>query len=405
MSSSHVSDRPSSTTASDWLVMILMSGTFFSIVIMNYILAPILPQLAAHFAISIEQAGLLVSAYGILFACAALMLGSLGDRFGPKRTICIALTLFGVGTVSMGFAPSFPLLIVARALSGLAAAVAMPATWALVANTIPYERRGRATGFVMQAGTVALLAGVPLGGLIAEYLGWRAIFEIFGVMAIVIMLIVALQLPADPPRTQSTEKLKTFEIIRGILAKRPAQITYLISFLQWMAMFGCYTYVGSYLQHDFGLGPAQVGQATLALGIGYAIGGQVGGRMVDTIGPRKVSGIGMLLMGLVTITMPYLPNVALISLWLAFLGFSFYFGYAAQVSTVSEIAAHARSTGMSINYFCTYSGSATGARLGGLAIASFGFVGVGVVSGLAAFFGVLLLLLSKPIKKVDTTST
>jgi MFS transporter, DHA1 family, inner membrane transport protein len=375
----------------EWLAILMASGTFFSIVVMNYIIAPILPTLAGQFGIGVGQAGLLVTVYSVLFAFAALLLGSLGDRFGTRRVIVVALVIFALTTLLTGLATSFTAMVALRGVAGLAAAAVMPANWSLLARSIPYARRGRATGWVMQAGTLALLGGVPLGGLLAETLGWRAIFVWIGGMALAIVAAVHAWLPADAARAPDAASATLLGGLRRLLARRDARMALAVSLLTWLAMFGLYTYSGAFLAERFAMSPAAIGRTTLALGIGYAIGGQVGGRLGDRLGRGPIIVGGLLIIAAIGLLLPQAASVWAATLLLATLGFGFFFSYSAQLPLISELLPEARSTGMAANYFATYVGAALGAKIGGSIVGWLGFSAVGWVTAGAALLAVVLV--------------
>ncbi len=380
----------------DWLIIMLTGCTFFSVVVMNYIISPTLPAIARQYSVSITDAGQLVTVYGLLFAVSALVLGSASAAFGKKRSMMAALALVAVATICTGLAPTFATMIIFRGVSGLAAAVVQSLNWAILADAVPYERRGRATGWVMQAGTLALLGGVPLGGILAGAFNWRFIF--FGAGAFAFLIIAVLQaslLSSDTTGTASGLLTKTITAVRSLLARSAPRYALAISLLIWVAMFGFYTYLGAWLEGTFGLNEAQIGQATLALGVGYAMGGYTGGRLSERIGREPVILGGLLIMIAAFLLLPLSPNVPSAAVMTVVLGFGFFFAYSAQVTAITEILPDERSTGMAANYFATYVGAAIGARLGGWVLPWAGWRAVGWVSAAAGVCAILLVLASR----------
>ncbi|MER7689796.1 MFS transporter [Streptomyces sp. NPDC097610] len=119
-----------------------------------------------------------VDAYTLMFAALLLSAGALSDRIGARRAFACGLSLFIVASVVCGLAPSLPVLIAARVVQGIGAAVTMPTSMALVRQAFPDPaRRARAVGVWAMGGAVAAAAGPVFGGLLS-LVSWRMIFWI-----------------------------------------------------------------------------------------------------------------------------------------------------------------------------------------------------------------------------------
>lgn len=118
-----------------------------------------------------------VNAYTLAFASLLLTTGSLGDRFGQKPMMIAGLLLFTVASIGCGLAGSIETLIAARILQGVAAALCVPSSLALINITFS-DRKARAKAIGVWAGTasIALGAGPIIGGLLVDHLGWPSIF-------------------------------------------------------------------------------------------------------------------------------------------------------------------------------------------------------------------------------------
>ncbi len=129
-----------------------------------------------------------VNAYTLAFASLLLTTGSLGDRFGQRPMMISGLSLFTLASIGCGLAGSIETLIVARVFQGIAAAMCVPSSLALI-NITFQDRNERARAIGIWAGTasIALGAGPIVGGLLIDHLGWPSIFLInipFGVAGI-----------------------------------------------------------------------------------------------------------------------------------------------------------------------------------------------------------------------------
>jgi MFS transporter, DHA2 family, methylenomycin A resistance protein len=118
-----------------------------------------------------------VSAYTIAFAALILSAGALGDRLGAKRVFAGGFVLFTAASLACALAPSAALLIAARAIQGVGAAILVPNSLALLNHAYPDEtERGRAVGIWAAGASLALTAGPLAGGGLIALIGWRSIF-------------------------------------------------------------------------------------------------------------------------------------------------------------------------------------------------------------------------------------
>lgn len=129
-----------------------------------------------------------LNAYTLAFASLLLSTGALGDRFGPKPVMIAGLALFTLASVACGVARSVELLIAARVLQGVAAALCVPSSLALLNSTFSEPKaRARAIGIWSGTASIALGAGPIVGGLMVDRFGWPSIFLInlpFGALGI-----------------------------------------------------------------------------------------------------------------------------------------------------------------------------------------------------------------------------
>ncbi|HEX8126171.1 MAG TPA: MFS transporter [Allosphingosinicella sp.] len=125
-----------------------------------------------------EAAGLqwIVNAYLLPLSALLLLGGAAGDKFGRRRLFLLGIALFALASALCALAPSLHLLLAGRALQGIASAMLMPNSLALLGAAFAGEARGRAIGSWAAAGAIAGALGPLLGGWLVETVGWRSIF-------------------------------------------------------------------------------------------------------------------------------------------------------------------------------------------------------------------------------------
>lgn len=140
-----------------------------------------------------------MNAYTLALAALLLLGGGLTDRLGGRRVLTVGLTLFIAASLLSGLANSGWLLLVGRTLQGIAGALVLPATLALVAVSFRSGGRGLALGILSGAGAAALTLGPLAGALVTERLGWAWIFLLNVPLGAVSLIVVRVALPVPVP--------------------------------------------------------------------------------------------------------------------------------------------------------------------------------------------------------------
>ncbi|MBZ9868437.1 MFS transporter [Mesorhizobium sp. CA15] len=156
-----------------------------------------LPTLSAAFAASFPAVQWVVLAYLLAITALIVSVGRLGDVVGRRLLLIAGLTLFSAASFAAALAPSLAMLIAARAVQGLGAAVMMALTIALVGETVPKQRTGSAMGLLGTMSAIGTALGPSLGGVLIAALGWRSIFLINAALGAVALLAAWRFLPGD----------------------------------------------------------------------------------------------------------------------------------------------------------------------------------------------------------------
>lgn len=158
-----------------------------------------LPTLAEVFHVSFQAVQWVVLAYLLAITSLIVGAGRLGDIMGRRRLLLAGIALFTVASILCGAAPTLWLLVTARALQGLGAAIMMALTMALVGEAVPEDKTGRAMGLLGTMSAVGTALGPTLGGLLIAAFGWQAIFFVNLPLGIATFLLALHYLPMDRP--------------------------------------------------------------------------------------------------------------------------------------------------------------------------------------------------------------
>lgn len=183
-----------------WWTLAGLTLASFLMTLGDTALAVALPSLGRDLGLGLSGLEWVVNAYTLTLSVFLLAGGRLTDLFGGRRILTLGLTLYIAASLVSGLAPSGWLLIVGRALQGVAGALVLPATLALVASGFRSGGRGLALGIWAGAGAAALAIGPLAGALVTERLGWTWIFLLNVPLGAVSLMAVRLALPAAPAR-------------------------------------------------------------------------------------------------------------------------------------------------------------------------------------------------------------
>jgi len=146
---------------------------------------------------SVSATAWIVDSYTLVFACLLIPAGALGDRFGRKRGMLIGLSLFAVGSALAALAPDVAVLMAGRALSGVGAALVLPATLAVTLARLEPADRPHGVALWSALTGVGGVVGNLGGGLAVEYGGWQAMFWAGVPIALAAAALIAWQVPAQ----------------------------------------------------------------------------------------------------------------------------------------------------------------------------------------------------------------
>lgn len=158
-----------------------------------------LPTLATVFDASFQQVQWVVLAYLLAITTLIVSVGRLGDLIGRRRLLLSGIGLFTLASALCGLAPTLDLLIGARALQGLGAAIMMALTLAFVGETVSKEKTGSAMGLLGTLSAIGTAMGPSLGGGLIAAFGWQAIFLITVPLGLMTLLLAHRYLPVDRP--------------------------------------------------------------------------------------------------------------------------------------------------------------------------------------------------------------
>ena len=265
----------------------------------NQMIAALLPALLGSLHVSVGLAGLLVAIYALTAALASFVSGLLSDHYGRRRFLLLGVLLFAASSWTASRTLTFHGLVLARALTGLAAGMLSTCSITYAADWFDYRVRGKALGLISSAYFAAPILGVPLAAQIADRYGWHRAFLLFAILALAIA-VLSIRLPKDKLNPEpSSDKLRAAGRTFRLFLARPDTMAALgIAFLVSGGLVGFLTYVGQWLNGQFALSTRTIGWVFMLGGLVALGSAPAGGIISDRIGKRSVSIVSNIILAL-----------------------------------------------------------------------------------------------------------
>ena len=332
-----------------WWTLALVAFALFMIMLDNTVVNVALPAIQSDLNMSVSSLEWVVSGYALTFAVLMLTGGKLADMLGRRLIFVVRLGIFALSSLACGLAGSAALLIGARVIQGVGAALMMPATLSIISATFPPKLRGTAIGVWAGVSALALAIGPLVGGLITEHISWNWIFYV-NVPVGALGIVAALAIIRESKDTSHEQRLDvaglvssgvaflavTFAVIEsnrygwgsattlGLFALAVVSLAAfvvvelkqrlpmldlqlfrngtfvganVVAFLVTLAMFGVFFFISLYMQQIRGYSPVRAGATFLPMTILIILIAPLAGRASDRFGSRWLMASGMSLVG------------------------------------------------------------------------------------------------------------
>lgn len=275
-----------------------------------------LPHIGESLHVGAATAQWVALSYLIVLLLALVLVGQLADLMGRKLLYSYGFAVFTIGSVLCGLSPSLPLLVGARVLQALGAAMLQANSVALIREAMPSAELARGIGVQGAAQAMGLALGPAVGGLLVALGGWRLIFFVNVPVGIVALVLARLLLPRS--RLGTREGRSGIAGLKALL--RPPVISFGLAggLSAYLVTFGSLFVVPYYLVAA-GVGPTAAGLQLAALPIALGIVAPFAGRASGRIGPRPlmIGGLTLTTIGLVVLALLHEGPSLIIGLMLA----------------------------------------------------------------------------------------
>lgn len=293
--------------------LLALAGIQFTHILDFMIMMPLGPEFIRVLDINTHQFGLLLSSYTFAAAFSGVCATYYIDRFERKKLLISLYALFIIATLACGLAPNYYALFIARAFAGAFGGILGSLVQTIVADSIPFERRGKALGTVMAAFSVSTVAGVPLSLFLANnipWLGWRAPFIFIALISTLILYIGYRNIPRIAGHLDHVQEGTRLSQIWNIFAAHRHLRAFLFIALIMMTGFSVIPYIALYLTSNVGVDVSYISLIYLCGGIATLMSSRWIGQLADRFGKVKVFrvlAIVSLIPVLVTTNLPQVP--------------------------------------------------------------------------------------------------
>ncbi len=368
-------------------LLALIMAAVFMVSAEARVISPLLPAIAGDFKITIARTGLLITAYTIPYGLFQLVYGPLADRFSRQRVMGTALGFFALGTFISGFAPTILSLDLLRLCTGAAAAGVIPVALAYVGDAVPYVERQAALGRIVSIASLGGVMSAALGGTIATFASWRAMFIGYGVVA----LCVAVVLLRQPVRRSRAVKIRQglFTPYVSVFqqAGQRAVALYGLVFIEGFVATSTLGYLGALLYERDGFSYAASGGLLTISGITSMLLGRIVGRLVLRFGERGMLRLGGGAMALGYMLAALQPVLVFFPLAMILMGGGYVMAHSTLQTRATELVPERRGTAVALFAFSLFLSGGLGTFLAGLSVDTQGYTRtlIGTAAALVVF--------------------
>ena len=260
------------------LALLALAAGGFGIGLTEFVIAGLLPQVAAEFSVNEAAAGWLISGYALSVAAGAILVTAAVTRLPRKKVLLGLMVLFVAGNLTSALAPSYGVMLSGRIIAALCHGAFFGIGSVVAASLVEPSRKAAAIATMFAGLTAANVLGVPLGTLLGQQLGWRSTFWAITAIGLVAMTAIAVLLPAhtaaDDQPTHLRHEIRAFR-------KGQVWLSLVITVLGYGGMFGAFTYIAYTLTRVSGFADGSVPWLLILFGLGLVGGNTLGGRAAD----------------------------------------------------------------------------------------------------------------------------
>lgn len=324
-------------------ILLTLALIQFTHIVDFMVIMPLGPHFLQSLHIKTQQFSTLVSAYTISAGVSGFIASFILDNMDRKRALLIALTGFTVGTLLCALSKDYWMLLFSRVVTGSFGGVLAALILAILGDTIPPQKRGKAMGIVMSSFSLASIFGVPFGLFLANRFDWAAPFYFLAGLSVIIVTLTVKMIPKTPmskPVTSSQSRqfrLSThIDTLCNRLRNKNQLIALSLIMILMLGQFSLIPLISTFMVTNVGFSFDQLTYIYMLGGIASFLSSQISGRLSDKVGQKRLFLVASLLCIIPAIGITHLTRQNLV-IPLVFTTLLFIFSSARMVAAMSLI--------------------------------------------------------------------
>ncbi|MDR7161970.1 MFS transporter [Arthrobacter sp. BE255] len=257
------------------LATFVLAGGTFLMGTTEFIVAGLLPTIAADLGVTVADAGLMITVFAIGMVVGTPLMAVLMLKLSQRTALCLSLVIFAIGHVIVATTSDFALVLSARVVTALATGAFWAVAAVVASREAGPEESSRAVGIVISVGMLANVIGVPVGSLAGQFVGWRGPFWILAALAGLGLIAVYRTLMHNPPETDAVSDRAEFKALQDVRVWLVLACCVAVN----GASYSAYSYLVPLLMVNTGLPEVVTPFVLLGYGVGAFIGSYTGGHL------------------------------------------------------------------------------------------------------------------------------
>ncbi|KHJ36709.1 purine efflux pump PbuE [Pedobacter glucosidilyticus] len=280
------------------VILLLLAALNFTHILDFMIMMPLGNYLMPYFNISSQQFSMLVAAYTFSAGISGFLAAFFVDKYDRKQVLILAYIGFLIGTFCCAISPTYSLLLISRVVAGIFGGLIGAQVLSIVADLIPYERRGTAMGVIMAAFSVASVFGVPFSLYLANIFNWHGPFFFVAGLGIILIPFLIKYLPQMDTHIKLAggEKVSPLRLIKDIAQDKNQMLALALSATIMLGHFMIIPFLNPFMEFNKGFSKVQTPMIYMVGGALTLVSSPFLGKLADKIGKHRL----FIMMALIT---------------------------------------------------------------------------------------------------------
>jgi len=343
---------------------------------------PLLPLLAGSFGTTAGGASAVITAFAIGYGLLQVIMGPIGDRIGKYRMVFWVTAISAAGNLACAFAPSLPLLVAGRFLTGAMVCAILPLSIAWIGDSVAQEKRQAVLARFLVGHMFGIALAATASGWLAENYGWQIVFFVLTGLFLFIAMLLWSELRTHPAAPAAVREPMAAAFRRmAELTRRPwVRVMLVTVFFEGALLYGAISFAAYHAYTRFGVGLGVSGSLLVAFAAGGLIFSGVGVRLLPRLGQGGMVMTGGILMSAGFLGLAFVPTFAFAVPFVVVLGIGLYMMHNTLQMLATQMAPEARGGAMALFATCLFTGQSAGVWLASHAVDTVGTLPVFVVA-------------------------